>query len=170
MKTEIVKLTTEATKVTDGSTLGYITSNVGTFLFSIADTLSNAKGWHSASSLKVEKGMAVWLKTFNQADVNVAYVSTYKEDETSISVSGVVISNKTASVDVGSTVDISYTVSPYNANDKSVTFTSSDTSKATVTNAGKVTGVAAGTAKITVRTNDGGFSDTSVVTVNTVTP
>ena len=58
------------------------------------------------------------------------------------------------------------TVHPENATDKSVTWSSSDSSVATVDNNGKVTAVSEGQATITVTTNDGGFTDTCQVTVN----
>lgn len=46
-----------------------------------------------------------------------------------------------------------------------VTYASSDATKATVSNAGLVTGVAAGTAVITITTTSGGKTDTVTVTV-----
>ncbi|MHC5253224.1 Ig-like domain-containing protein [Listeria kieliensis] len=55
----------------------------------------------------------------------------------------------TKSVEVGSTVNITATVEPPEA-DQAVTFSTSDTSIATVTATGVVTGVAAGAATITV--------------------
>jgi len=57
------------------------------------------------------------------------------------------------------------TVSPASATDKNVAWSSSDTAVATVSSSGLVTGVAAGTATITVTTNDGGFTAACAVTV-----
>lgn len=52
-----------------------------------------------------------------------------------------------------------WSVSPNNATDKSVTFTSSDTSVATVSSTGVVTANAVGSAVITVKTTDGNYTD-----------
>ena len=59
-----------------------------------------------------------------------------------------------------------WSVSPNNATDKSVTFTSSDTSVATVSSTGIVTANAVGSATITVKTTDGNYTDTCNVTVS----
>lgn len=79
-------------------------------------------------------------------------------------VTGVSISPTTASIEVGDTVVLTPTVSPDNAANKNVTWSSNNTSVATVSN-GVVTGVSAGTAVITVTTVDGGYTATCTVTV-----
>ncbi|MDT2845533.1 Ig-like domain-containing protein [Enterococcus thailandicus] len=57
---------------------------------------------------------------------------------------------------MGATETLSATVAPANATDKSVQFTSSDETIATVTPVqGKITGVKAGTTTITVTTTNG---------------
>lgn len=81
-----------------------------------------------------------------------------------VNVSGVSLSQTEASMTVGETLTLTPTVLPANATDKSVTWTSSDASVATVTD-GVVTAVAAGTATITVTTTDGAKTATCTVTV-----
>ena len=63
------------------------------------------------------------------------------------------------------TSQITYEIVPANATNTAVTFTSDDDTIASVDNTGLVTAVGAGTTTITVRTNDGGFSQTIDVTV-----
>ena len=70
---------------------------------------------------------------------------------------------------VGETQTLTATVAPDNAQDKSVTWSSSDATVATVDQDGKVTAVKAGTATITVTTTDGGKTATCAVTVQAAT-
>ncbi len=81
---------------------------------------------------------------------------------TSVSVSGCPGSN----LEIGATANLDETVLPSNATDKSVTWSSSNNSVATVSNTGLVTAVAAGSATITVTTNSGSKTATCGVTVN----
>ena len=83
----------------------------------------------------------------------------------SVSVTGVALSPAAASIVKDATKKLKVIISPENATDKAVTFASSDTSVATVDSKGVVTGVAAGSATITVTTHDGSFTDTCSVTV-----
>ena len=81
-----------------------------------------------------------------------------------VAVSNVLISKETLSLEVGQSETITATIVPSDATNKNVTWESSDESVATVSN-GKVTAVAEGTATITVKTDDGGFTATCDVTV-----
>ncbi len=83
---------------------------------------------------------------------------------TPVAVTGVTVTPESATVKVGKTTTLTATVAPSNATNKNVTWTSSNETIATVSG-GVVTGVAAGTATITVTTEDGGFTDTCAVTV-----
>lgn len=65
----------------------------------------------------------------------------------------------------GKTTTLSATVTPDNATDKTVKWTSDNTAVATVDENGNITAVKAGTATITVTTNDGNVSATCKVTV-----
>ena len=80
--------------------------------------------------------------------------------------SGVSLDKSTASITVGGNTTLEATVAPSNATNQSVTWTTTDTSVATVDGNGKVTGVGAGSAVIVVTTRDGGKTDTCTVTVS----
>lgn len=68
---------------------------------------------------------------------------------------GVTLDRSAIELKPGSTFQLEATVAPYNAADQNVTWSSSDTSVATVDTRGLVTVVGPGTATITVRTADG---------------
>lgn len=82
-----------------------------------------------------------------------------------VAVTGVTLTPATASVEVDATVQLTATVAPDDAYVQDVTFSSSDETKATVDATGLVTGVAVGSATVTVTTVDGEKTDTTAVTV-----
>ena len=90
-------------------------------------------------------------------------VTLVVEDNT-VSVGGISLDKSTATIDVGDILNLTATVSPSNATNKAVTWTSSDSSVATVTN-GTVTALKTGTTTITATTVDGSKTATCVVTV-----
>lgn len=83
-----------------------------------------------------------------------------------IPVSGVSISTSESSINVGNTLQLEATVSPSNATNKNVTWSSSNPEIATVDEAtGLVTGIALGTATIIATSVDGGKTATTRVEV-----
>lgn len=88
-------------------------------------------------------------------------------EERVINVDSIVITNRdeAAELTAGDTIELAYEITPADATDKSVTWTSSDNSVATVDENGKVTAVAEGTAAITVKTADGEATDAVDVNV-----
>ncbi|MFJ7647713.1 phage major tail protein, TP901-1 family [Lysinibacillus sp. NPDC097279] len=87
------------------------------------------------------------------------------EQDEGVAVSSISVTPQSTSVVVGSTRQLTVTVLPAEASNKNVTFTSNDVSIATVTPAGLVTGVAAGSATITVTSASLGKTATVAVTV-----
>lgn len=83
-----------------------------------------------------------------------------------VSVTGVSL-NKTAETitTAGGTLQLTATVSPANASNQNVTWSTSDASVATVDATGKVTAQGNGTAIITVTTEDGGKTAAATITV-----
>lgn len=82
---------------------------------------------------------------------------------------GVTLDKTSASVKLDKTLTLTATVEPANAANKDVTWSSSNTSVATVSN-GVVTGVATGDAQITATTVDGNHTASCTVTVTTSLP
>ena len=82
-----------------------------------------------------------------------------------VSVTGVSIYPTSINLDIENTSSLSATVTPFNATEQGISWTSSDTDVVTVDQSGKVTAVGAGNATITVKTTDGGHTATCSVTV-----
>ena len=83
-----------------------------------------------------------------------------------VSVTGVTLNKTSTSIQVGGTETLTATVSHKDAANKKVTWKSSNAAIASVDANGKVTGVKAGEATITVTTEDGGKTATCKVTVS----
>lgn len=81
-----------------------------------------------------------------------------------VAVTGVTLNKTSLSLKEGETATLKATVKPDDATDKTVTWSSSDESVATVSSGGVVTAVAKGTAEVTAAA--GGKSSTCTVTVN----
>ena len=91
-------------------------------------------------------------------------INGYNSGGSTVDVTGVSLDKATATVAVNGTVSLTATIAPSNATNKAVTWTSSNSGIATVSD-GVVTGKAAGTATITVTTSDGGYQASCQVTV-----
>ena len=96
------------------------------------------------------------------ADVTTKVTGPAAEDPT-VAVTGITLDKSTAELTEGESVTLVATVAPDNATDKTVTWTTSDASVATVTN-GVVTAVKAGNATITAKAGD--KSATCTIAVN----
>lgn len=95
-------------------------------------------------------------------------ISTYYKyggEIPSVSVSGVEISPEIMTLQTGDTTQLTATVLPVDASNRTVIWTSSNESVATVSSSGLVVGVRGGTSTITCTTNDGGFTASCSVTV-----
>jgi len=89
-----------------------------------------------------------------------------REDQTTtIPVTGISISHTTASLAVGSTLQLSVTILPSDATNQNVTWTSGSPTVAMVSSTGLVTAVSVGSAVILVTTEDGNHSIVSQITV-----
>ena len=136
-------------------------------------------------NIRYDMGMelGVWLNpgtTYTYQFWAVTGGKTYTSGKSQFTTTGktpiqeVKLMRTTASLDVGDQLTLSATIVPSYANDKSITWTTSNQSVATVSN-GTVKAVGAGTATITAKSHDGKSAQCSitvekkVITVNPVT-
>ena len=80
-------------------------------------------------------------------------------------VTGIKLSQNKAQLNKWNKLNLEFTITPADADNKEVVWTSSDSSVARVDNYGSVLALKDGVATITVTTKDGGFTDTCEVTV-----
>ena len=104
------------------------------------------------------------IKTFTTEK----YEPAISDDDVINAVTGITLSNTELNLEAGNSTTLETTIEPEIATNKNVTWTSSNTSVATVVD-GIVTAVGAGTATITVTTEDGGYTATCSVTVKKTT-
>ena len=88
-------------------------------------------------------------------------------DDPPVSVTGVTLNPTTLELTVGNSATLTATIAPRDADNQSVTWSSSNTTVATVNN-GEVTARAPGTVTITVTTTDGGRTADAEVIVNAI--
>ena len=130
----------------------------GTSYYSYYTLLSTNVGLTGETGLRYSNGEV----TVPSSSGTLRFVSS----PYSSSVTGVTLDKETATLSAGGTVTLVATVKPSNAGIKTVTWSSSDTGVVTVDSKGKVTAKNVGTATITVKTDDGGYTDTATITVN----
>jgi len=82
-----------------------------------------------------------------------------------IQVAGISLEKINTSLTVSATEQLNYTISPVDATDKSVTWSSDDENIVTVDSSGLIEAIAEGSTDVHVSTNDGDFTDTCTVTV-----
>ena len=87
------------------------------------------------------------------------------KDTETVAVKEIVLSKTTLTLLEGGSETLTATISPAEAENKSIKWTSSNEAVATVSSSGEVTAIAAGTATIIVTTVDGGKTATCAVTV-----
>ena len=104
---------------------------------------STHNGWARSGTTTVVSGTGTYA-VFNVGSTATTYVRL-----SFIAPTGITLNKSSATLKVDGTLSLTATVAPSNATDKSVTWSSSKTSVATVSSSGKVTAKAVGTATIT---------------------
>jgi len=127
---------------------------------------ANGENEHTFYSLSYDREYTLRVRAINAAGSGeeAELMATTPERET-INVEGVAIENDNLYIYVGDYVTLDFTISPADANEQSVRWSSGDTSVAVVNRSGRIAGIAPGTAVITVTTIDGGHTASITVTV-----
>jgi len=115
----------------------------------------------------IKKGTATITAKTDDGGFTATCVITVNEGDKKVT--GITLTPTTNTIKPGDSFVITPTVTPVDAADKSVTWSSSDSSIARVDSTGKVTALKAGTVTITATTNDGGYKATCTVTVANIT-
>ncbi|SOK58371.1 Possible surface protein, responsible for cell interaction; contains cell adhesion domain and ChW-repeats [Yersinia phage fHe-Yen9-04] len=131
----------------------------GTFCISIKNT----------SDVVVGFAIRLLLNKVILQDGSTLFLNNYQgQGEDPVSVIGVSVTPATAALNVGQTQQLSAVIDPVNATNKSVGWTSSAPTIASVSDSGLVSALLRGSATITASTVDGSHTDTSVITVSDV--
>lgn len=157
-----VKITSTVTEVTVGKTITLKAEVLP------ADATNKTVTWTSSDNTvaTVKDGVVTGVKAGEATitasaggknatvKVTVKVAATSGGETTTIAVTEVKITSTVKEVTAGEIITLTAEVSPADATDKTVTWTSSNESVATVDSTGKVTGVAAGTATITAKAGE----------------
>ncbi|MCM1172846.1 MAG: leucine-rich repeat protein, partial [Clostridium sp.] len=136
-----------------------------------SDATNKNVTWTSSDSgiASVDENGLVTLNSYGTAEITVTTEDKGKTDKYTVKVSPVAVTGvsieKNVSLDIGDTYELEPIITPENATNKIVTWTSSKPSVATVTD-GRITAVSQGTAIIIVKTKDGNKTASCTVTVS----
>ena len=163
------EITTSSAKLTATTSLTYISEcgyRIGKSMSSMniaekenpnANTLNI---WYTASNL--ESGTTYYYQFYYINNGNVVWsdIKSFTTQLQTIKTTGISLSLSSMSFKIGESYKISVAISPSNATNKNIIWSSDNPSIATVSNNGKVVAVKAGTAHITAKTEDTGITAT----------
>lgn len=157
-----VKADGTVTGVNAGSTVVYVTTTDGEYIAICTVTVTG--------SISPSPSPSVRPSASPSPRPSVSPSPNPSASPTAVPVTKVTLSRKELPAEVGQSSVLTATVSPVNAANKNVRWTSADTSIATVDGNGRVTAVAVGTTMVFVTTEDGEFVAVCRVTVSDNTP
>ncbi len=163
-------LRTSAFLSPDGSKLAIVVLNVAsndesaTFAFTGFNAAS-AVGYQSVDSHFYQPLRSLTPTSSITLPAKSVTTIEYSKSTGGTPVTGVAVTPTQAMINGLSTTQLTAVVSPSNADNKAVVWSSSDENIATVSTTGLVSAVTEGTATITVATQDGGYTATCTVTV-----
>lgn len=107
---------------------------------------------NGASTSTFIPGQAVYFRE------SLELLAVWEKDDSKVYVTGVTLSESDITIPLNGEKQLSVSVTPLNADNQKVVWTSSDTAVATVSQSGLVTAISAGTSTICVTTEDGNLS------------
>lgn len=127
-------------------------------------------GWQNwttvtATNVSLDAGTQIMRVYMDGSGFNLNWIEIEGSSTQTIPVTGVALDFYLLTLNPGQSYQLTETVLPSDASDKTVSWSSSDESVATVSASGFVTAAAEGTATITVTTNDGGYTATCSIDV-----
>jgi len=123
----------------------------------------------TSSNISLSSGEQVIRLNVLQSPFNIADITFELVDGNSdVAVTGITVNPTNATLDVGQSTTINASVLPSNATNTSVSWSSTNTSVATVNNSGLVTAINEGDTTIIATTVDGSFTANASITVNSV--
>ncbi len=160
------------------ASLPIVQNGVGEYCWFTTGTISNVNSWNTdlveinsvaytnkySSSMPAKINGGYYIRYV--ASVAWAHLEISGSGGNNVAVTGVSLNTTNTTVNVGSSITLTATVSPTDATNKSVTWSSTNTAIASVNTAGVVTGVGTGSAIITVTTVDQSKTATATVTVS----
>lgn len=129
------------------------------------DVTTDASGTLSPVSITVPEVAAGTYNVRTSAPPSGTFATFTVDEEPVVAVTGVSITESNQELEIGQTIQLTAVVEPEDAPNKNLSWSSRDEAVATVSETGLVTAVAAGTAEITVTTEDGSKTDSITVTV-----
>lgn len=145
-------------------------STAKTFDELLGANLYSASGWDTQKWLMVANELpqvacfSMPVEPEATADAAAA-AATPRPSTNSVRATGISLNHSSASMAAGQTLQLKATISPRNATNQRVTWSSADTAIATVSSKGLVTAVKAGNVQVTAKTYDGWYTATCNVTV-----
>ena len=124
---------------------------------------------NEGESLTIPEESSLTIPDGKTLTVNGGTLNGTPSGDVTYKVTKVELSTSTLALTDGGSETLTATITPSNATNKNVTWSSNNTTVATVDNSGTVTAVGAGTAQITVTTEDGNKTATCAVTVTAKT-
>ena len=146
------------------SEMGFLGNNVDSNVslpYAYTELVRKAQEGDMTALYKIEQLMRHYQG--ENAEELIAYLNNAMVEP--VAVESIALSKSTATVAVDATETLTVTFTPTGATNKAVVWSTSDDTKATVSQTGVVTGKAAGEATITATTVDGGKTATCTVTV-----